>query len=106
MSLFNKITKTFQWGGRTVRMETGEIARQAGDWDLWAGATAMAADGYRDHSAQSSERLSVNLGRRFGQGREVRLILSAADIDNEIPGALGLGDALNDPTKATGASVA
>jgi polyribonucleotide nucleotidyltransferase len=29
MSLFNKITKTFQWGGRTVRMETGEIARQA-----------------------------------------------------------------------------
>ncbi|MCH2240337.1 MAG: polyribonucleotide nucleotidyltransferase [Aquabacterium sp.] len=29
MSLFNKITKTFQWGNHTVRMETGEIARQA-----------------------------------------------------------------------------
>ncbi|WP_399678082.1 polyribonucleotide nucleotidyltransferase [Xenophilus sp.] len=29
MSLFNKVTKTFQWGGRTVVMETGEIARQA-----------------------------------------------------------------------------
>ncbi|AKJ28423.1 polyribonucleotide nucleotidyltransferase [Caldimonas brevitalea] len=29
MSMFNKVTKTFQWGGRTVRLETGEIARQA-----------------------------------------------------------------------------
>jgi len=29
MSLFNKITKTFQWGDKTVVMETGEIARQA-----------------------------------------------------------------------------
>ncbi|MBU3738874.1 MAG: polyribonucleotide nucleotidyltransferase [Rhodoferax sp.] len=30
MSLFNKVTKSFQWGRHTVRMETGEIARQAG----------------------------------------------------------------------------
>src|SRR5881409_1969903 len=29
MSMFNKVTKTFQWGNHTVRMETGEIARQA-----------------------------------------------------------------------------
>ena len=29
MSIFNKITKTFQWGQHTVVMETGEIARQA-----------------------------------------------------------------------------
>ncbi|WP_058615420.1 polyribonucleotide nucleotidyltransferase [Tepidimonas taiwanensis] len=29
MSLFNKHTKTFQWGRHTVTMETGEIARQA-----------------------------------------------------------------------------
>ncbi len=30
MSMFNKVTKTFQWGQHTVRLETGEIARQAG----------------------------------------------------------------------------
>ena len=30
MSIFNKVTKTFQWGKHTVTMETGEIARQAG----------------------------------------------------------------------------
>ena len=26
MSIFNKVTKTFQWGQHTVTMETGEIA--------------------------------------------------------------------------------
>ncbi len=29
MSMFNKVSKTFQWGEHTVTMETGEIARQA-----------------------------------------------------------------------------
>jgi polyribonucleotide nucleotidyltransferase len=29
MSLFKKITKTFEWGGHQVTLETGEIARQA-----------------------------------------------------------------------------
>ncbi|MEK7695227.1 MAG: polyribonucleotide nucleotidyltransferase, partial [Pseudomonadota bacterium] len=29
MTMFNKIVKEFQWGQHTVRMETGEIARQA-----------------------------------------------------------------------------
>jgi polyribonucleotide nucleotidyltransferase len=29
MSMFNKVTKSFQWGAHTVRMETGEIARQS-----------------------------------------------------------------------------
>ncbi|MCV2364502.1 polyribonucleotide nucleotidyltransferase [Paucibacter sp. DJ1R-11] len=29
MSLFNKVTKTFQWGNHSVVMETGEIARQS-----------------------------------------------------------------------------
>ena len=30
MSMFNKVTKSFQWGKHTVKMETGEIARQSG----------------------------------------------------------------------------
>ncbi len=29
MSMFNKVTKTFQWGQHTVVLETGEIARQS-----------------------------------------------------------------------------
>jgi len=30
MSMFNKISKTFQWGQHTVTLETGEVARQSG----------------------------------------------------------------------------
>ena len=30
MSMFNKVTKTFQWGQHNVILETGEISRQAG----------------------------------------------------------------------------
>ena len=30
MSMFNKVTRTFQWGQHTVVLETGEIARQSG----------------------------------------------------------------------------
>src|ERR1700712_49614 len=29
MSMFNKVTKSFQWGAHAVRMEPGEIARQS-----------------------------------------------------------------------------
>ncbi len=29
MSIFNKVSKTFQWGSHTVTLETGEIARQS-----------------------------------------------------------------------------
>jgi polyribonucleotide nucleotidyltransferase len=29
MSLFNKVSKTFQWGQHRVTLETGEIARQS-----------------------------------------------------------------------------
>ncbi|MDR2129391.1 MAG: polyribonucleotide nucleotidyltransferase [Burkholderiaceae bacterium] len=39
MSMFNKVTKRFQWGDKTVVMETGEIARQA------AGAVLVDIDG-------------------------------------------------------------
>ena len=30
MTMFSKVTKTFQWGQHTVTLETGEIARQSG----------------------------------------------------------------------------
>jgi polyribonucleotide nucleotidyltransferase len=39
MSLFQKISKTFEWGGRQVTLETGEIARQA------SGAVLLDMDG-------------------------------------------------------------
>ena len=39
MSMFTKVTKTFQWGDHTVTLETGEIARQS------TGAVVASVDG-------------------------------------------------------------
>jgi polyribonucleotide nucleotidyltransferase len=39
MSMFNKVTKTFEWGQQQVTLETGEIARQS------TGAVVVAVDG-------------------------------------------------------------
>jgi polyribonucleotide nucleotidyltransferase len=39
MSIFNKVSKTFQWGSNTVTLETGEIARQS------SGAVLLDMDG-------------------------------------------------------------
>ena len=39
MSIFNKVSKTFQWGSNTCTLETGEIARQA------SGAVLLDMDG-------------------------------------------------------------
>lgn len=84
----------------------GEMARAWGDMDLWAGVSVLGVEGWRDHSAQASQRLSLNLGHRFGEEREVRVLFSAADIENEIPGALTLTQAMEDPTMAAAANVA
>lgn len=77
-----------------------QLAREYGDWDVFAAVSGMESDGYRDHSEQSQARLTLNLGRSFGEDREVRLIYQAADIKQDIPGSLSLADALTDPEKA------
>lgn len=78
----------------------GEVAREWGDWDAFVGATAMEADGWRRQSDQSQGRLTASVGRRFGEDREVRLIAQAADIQQSVPGALTLAQALSTPWMA------
>jgi iron complex outermembrane receptor protein len=85
---------------------TGAMAREFGDWDVYAAVSALNADGYRDHSAQDQLRGTLNLGHSFGEDREVRLIVYGADIQQEVPGTLSLTDALNNPEKAGAGVVA
>jgi iron complex outermembrane receptor protein len=85
---------------------TGAIAREFGDWDVYAAVSALSADGYRVHSAQDQLRGTLNIGRSFGDDREVRLIVYGADIQQEVPGTLSLTDALNNPEKAGAGVVA
>lgn len=78
----------------------GQAAGEWGDWDAFVGVTALEADGYRQQSDQSQGRLTASVGRRFGEDREVRLIAQAADVQQSVPGALTLTQALTTPRMA------
>lgn len=98
-----------------IRLEAGSfgtvragyaLAREAGDFDVYAAIRSLSADGYRTHSEQAQTRGTINLGYRFGEAREVRLIVYGADINQEVPGTLSLDDALNHPRRAGAGVVA
>lgn len=91
------------WG--TIRGH-GEVARVSGDWDVFAAATALSANGWRDQSDQTAQHLSLNVGRSLGEDRELRFILSGHNIDQEIPGSLTLDQALRSPTTANAGNLA
>ena len=77
------------------------IARQsgdgAGDWDVFAAATNQTGQGRRSQSQQNIQFGSLNIGRSFGQDREVRFIVNGSNINQEIPGALTLAQFNQDP---------
>ena len=66
------------------------LARQSGDWDVYAAATNQTGQGWRSQSQQNIQFGSLNIGRAFGQGREVRFIVNGSNINQEIPGSLTL----------------
>lgn len=83
-----------------------EVARVSGDWDLFIAATGQVADGWRDQSQTRDQHASLNIGRRLGEDREVRLILNGGYVHQQIPGSLTLDQALNNPEAANPANKA
>lgn len=73
------------------------IARQVGDWDVFAAVTNQTSQGWRSQSQQNIQFGSLNIGRSFGEDREVRLIVNGANIAQEIPGALTIAQFEDDP---------
>ena len=73
------------------------VARQSGDWDVYAAATNQTGQGWRSQSQQNIQFGSLNVGRSFGQDREVRFIVNGSNINQEIPGALTLAQFQADP---------
>jgi iron complex outermembrane receptor protein len=63
-------------------------ARSAGAWDLFVAGTNQTAQGARPQSQQNLQFGALNLGRTFGDDREIRLIINGSNINQEIPGAL------------------
>lgn len=66
------------------------LARQSGDWDVFAAATNQTGQGYRPQSQQNLQFGALNVGRSFGDDQEVRLIINGWNINQEIPGSLSL----------------
>lgn len=71
----------------TIR-ENLQVARQVGDWDILVAGTNQKAQGWRSQSQQNIQSGTLNIGRGFGEDREVRLIINGSSIDQEIPGSL------------------
>ena len=90
------------WG--TVRAHA-EVSGVRGDWDGFAAVTGQSVDGWRDQSEGKALNLSANIGRRFGEDREVRLLVSGGDLHQEIPGSVSLSDALTRPEAANPGNV-
>lgn len=66
-------------------------AQVVGDWDVYAAATNQRGQGQRSQSQQNIQFGALNVGRSFGEDREVRLIINGSNINQEIPGALTRG---------------
>ena len=92
--------------GSRTSAGAAQLAREWGAWDVFAAITAMQGDGFREQAEQDQLRGTLNLGRSFGADREVRLIVYGADINQEVPGALTLAQALSDPRQANAGSAA
>lgn len=81
-------------------------AGRAGAFDYFASLNSYHSGGYREQEAQDQERGTLNLGYSFGDDSEVRAVAYAADIRQQVPGALTLADALTRPTYAGAGVVA
>jgi len=83
----------------TVRLHArAAIASERGD--ALAAVTLQRADGWRENAAQSNGRLLLTGGWRLGPRVDTRFGLLGTDLNQQIPGALTISDALATPRRA------
>lgn len=80
------------------------VGGAVGNYDYYITPTYSISDGFRDHTDQQYSRLNGNIGYRFGDGAETRFFLSAADINQKIPGSLTKAQALSNPRQTPASS--
>ncbi len=88
-------------GGSFATARASASVAHAGDkWDFYGGVTGLRSDGYRDHSDVRGVYGHSNLGRKFDNGAETRVYLTALSDNFELAGSQALDDALANPTAA------
>lgn len=93
-------------GSFGLHRENLQLARRDGDWDGFVALTNQRQQGWRPQSQQNIQFASLNLGRNFGDEREVRLIVNGSNINQEIPGVLTLAQFRADPRRPAPANYA
>ncbi|WP_407522191.1 TonB-dependent receptor family protein [Methylobacterium oryzisoli] len=88
----------------TIR-ENFQVSRIAGPVDLLINGTITNSDGYRIHDTQRTRNFNANLGYVLAPGVETRFYAGIYLTDQKLPGALSLGEALRDPTRANPAAL-
>lgn len=89
----------------TVRA-SGQVSRQIGAFDFLANLSVNHSDGFRQHERGQYEQFNANFGYRFSPTVETRFYLGAYIVDQDLPGALSLTDALNHPRQASASALA
>jgi len=113
----NMVTPTGATAGfdQQVRIDGGSfgllrenlaVARQFGDWDVYVAGTNQTGQGWRSQSQQNIQFGSLNIGRAFGEDREIRLIVNGSNINQEIPGVLTWGQFQANPRQTAPANYA
>ncbi|MCK1563832.1 TonB-dependent receptor [Bradyrhizobium sp. 173] len=97
---------SFDVGGFGYKRLQANAGGVNGRWDGFVTASAQAADGFRDQSFGSSNRLSDNVGYQFSADVETRFYLNANEVRQRIPGTVTKTSALTDPEAAAPANVA
>ena len=74
--------------------------------DAWGAISADTSDGDRDHAKRRSLRFQGNVGMRFSDVTSMRFYASINNINQQLPGALTMAEALSTPRKANAGAVA
>lgn len=85
------------FGWRRLQMSSGFEGEQA---DGFITGSSQRQDGFRDHSAGDSQRVSANLGWRLSANAETRFYVTGVRIRQELPGSLTRDQALDNPRQA------
>lgn len=85
---------------------SGQVSRQIGQWDFLANATVSHSEGWRNHERGQYEQINANVGYRFSPTVETRFYFGAYIVDQLLPGALTLNQALTTPRMASASALA
>jgi iron complex outermembrane receptor protein len=83
----------------TVRVNA-QVSRISGPFDVFLNGTITHSDGWRQHETTDMRQFNGNVGYRIGPDVETRFFFGAYFVDQKLPGALTLFDALHRPQLA------